>query len=69
MIPPQRCLCLVKGRHRYVFAWSPGRESELLAVLCELAEGDACDFDWYDAAVLSYQMGRPLDRTVETLVL
>ncbi len=55
---PQRCLSFVKGRHRYVFWYRPGQESELLASFLEYAERPDVEFDWFDAAVLSYQMGK-----------
>ena len=47
-----------KGGHRFVFWYTPGCESELLAAFLEYAERDDVDFDWFDAAVLSYQMGK-----------
>ena len=54
----RRCLSLAKGHHRYVFTYHEGRESELLASFVDLAERPDADFDWYDAAVLSFQMGK-----------
>ncbi len=54
----RRCLSLGKGRHRYVFWYWEGQESRLLASLVHLAEQPEIDFDWFDAAVLSYQMGK-----------
>lgn len=54
----RRCLSLAKGRHRYVFDYHEGCESELLASFVELAERPDADFDWFDAAVLSFQMGK-----------
>ncbi len=54
----KRCLSFVKGAHRFVFWYRPGQESELLASFLEYAERPDVDFDWFDAAVLSYQMGK-----------
>jgi hypothetical protein len=54
----RRCLSLAKGRQRYVFWYWEGQESRLLASLVQLAEHPETDFDWCDAAVLSYQMGK-----------
>lgn len=54
----RRCLSLARGRHRYVFNYHEGCESDLLASLLMLAECPDSDFDWFDAAVLSYQMGK-----------
>ncbi len=53
----QRCISLMKGRQRFVFQYAPGRESELLAALVALADDPDSEFDWFDAAVLSYQLG------------
>jgi hypothetical protein len=61
----RRCLSLVKGRQRYVFWYSPGQESALLASLLEHAERPDLDFDFFDAAVLSYQMGRWIGNALE----
>lgn len=52
----QRSLRLDKGAHQYVFSYHAGQESELLAAFVELAEDDGCDFNWLDAAVLSFQI-------------
>lgn len=56
------CVSLHKGEHRYVFRYCPGRESELLASFVELAMDEDAEFDWFDAAVLSYHMGRQAER-------
>jgi hypothetical protein len=58
MEPGRRCLSLAKGRHRYVFQYYPGQESGVLACLLRLAQSPETSFDWQDAAVLSYQMGK-----------
>ena len=58
----QRCLSMVKGPHRFVFRYAEGRESELLASFVALAGDPDSEFDWFDAAVLSYQMGQRLSR-------
>ena len=64
----RRCLCLAKGRQSYVFWYIPGRESALLASLLEYAERPDLDFDFFDAAVLSYQMGKRIGNTAERRV-
>jgi hypothetical protein len=67
MIPAQCNLSLVKGRHRYVFRYAEGRESDLLASLVALASDPASEFDWLDAAVLSYQMGQQFAHELESV--
>jgi hypothetical protein len=61
-----RQLSLVKGHHRYVFRYEAGREAEIIANFASMAADPDSDFDWFDAAVLSYQMGRRLEMELET---
>ncbi len=58
----QRCLSMVKGGHRYVFRYAEGCEAELLSTFVALANDPDSEFDWFDAAVLSYQMGQRLSQ-------
>ena len=67
MNPAQRCLSMVKGEHRYVFRYVEGRESELLSAFVALANDPDSEFDWFDAAVLSYQMGQQLSRELDSV--
>lgn len=67
MSPAQKCLSVVKGTHRYVFSYYEGGEAELLGSLVALANDPECDFDWFDAAVLSYQMGQQLARELDSV--
>jgi hypothetical protein len=60
-----RQLSLVKGQHRYVFRYEPGREADIIAAFASLAADEKTEFDWFDAAVLSYQMGRRLELDLE----
>lgn len=62
-----RQLSLVKGKHRYVFRYQPGREAEIIAAFASMAADAETEFDWFDAAVLSYQMGRRLEMDLETV--
>ena len=63
----QRCLSMVKGPHRFVFRYAEGRESDLLASFVALASDPGSEFDWLDAAVLSYQMGQRFSRELESV--
>lgn len=67
MTPAQRCLSMVKGRHRFVFRYCEGGESELLSCFVALANDPDSEFDWFDAAVLSYQMGQQLSREFDSV--
>lgn len=56
-----RQLSLVKGEHRYLFRYKPGSEADVIGAFASLASDGGTEFDWFDAAVLSYQMGRRLE--------
>jgi len=60
-----RQLSLVKGGHRYVFRYRAGREADIITAFAEMAANRETGFDWFDAAVLSYQMGRRLEMDLE----
>jgi hypothetical protein len=62
-----RQLSLVKGKHRYMFRYQAGREEDIIAAFAAMAEDTESDFDWFDAAVLSYQMGRRLEMDLEEI--
>ena len=60
-----RQLSLVKNGHRYVFRYPAGKEADIIGVFASMAADDDQSFDWFDAAVLSYQMGRRLEVDLE----
>jgi hypothetical protein len=60
-----RQLSLVKGSERFLFRYSAGREAEVIDAFASLAADRASQFDWFDAAVLSYQMGRRLETELD----
>jgi len=62
-----RQLSLVKGKHRYLFRYRPGNEAEVIGAFASLAADAASEFDWFDAAVLSYQMGRRIELELDEL--
>ena len=63
-----RQLSLVKGSDRFVFRYEAGREAEVIDSFSTMADDGACEFDWFDAAVLSYQMGRRLEMELDQIV-
>ena len=65
MVNGWRQLSLVKGAHRYVFRYHPGREADVIAAFADMADDRETDFDWFDAAVLSYQLGRRLENALD----
>ena len=53
-----RQVVLVKDKHRYIFRYQTGSELEALDAFVSLAGNVESEFDWFDAAVLSYQISR-----------
>jgi hypothetical protein len=62
-----RQLSLVKGEERFVFRYSAGQEPEVIDAFAEMAANPESCFDWFDAAVLSYQMGRRLETELDQI--
>ena len=56
----KRQLVLNKGAEKYIFRYENGREDELLDVLIDQAKDKRTDFDWFDAAVLSFKLTQSL---------
>ena len=52
-----RELVLVKHGQRYVFRCAPGQEPGLLDQLIEMARDGESGIEWFDAAMLSHQLG------------
>ena len=59
-----RQLSLVKGVERYVFRYKKGKEMGVIDQFARLAEDKKSTFDWYDATVLSMQLGRRLEMDI-----
>ncbi len=64
-----RQLSLVKGEERFVFRYQTGQESEVIDAFASMAAEEASGFDWFDAAVLSYQMGRRIETDLEQIAV
>ncbi|MCU0913646.1 MAG: hypothetical protein MUC88_03675 [Planctomycetes bacterium] len=65
---PQRQLVLNKGAEKYIFRYEHGREDELLDVLIDQAKDTRTDFDWFDAAVISFKLTQSLIGSAEQLL-
>jgi len=61
-------LVLNKGAEKYIFRYEPGREDELLDALIDQAKDRRTDFDWFDAAVISYKLTQSLIGSAEQLL-
>jgi hypothetical protein len=65
---PQRQLVLNKGTEKFIFRYEQGREDELLDAMIEQVKQRRTDFDWFDAAVLSYKLTETLIGRAEQLL-
>jgi len=51
---------LNKGTEKYIFRYDDGMEDRLLDAMVEQARDKRTDFDWFDAAVLSFKLTQSL---------
>lgn len=56
----KRQLVLNKGTEKFIFRYDSGCEDDLLDALIEQAKDHKTDFDWFDAAVLSFKLTQSL---------
>lgn len=63
-----RQLVLNKAREKFIFRYEDGREDELLDVLVEQAKDNRTNFDWFDAAVLSFKLTQTLISRADELI-
>ena len=56
----KRQLMLNKGGEKFIFRYDSGCEDQLLDTLIEQAKDSHTDFDWFDAAVLSFKLTQSL---------
>ena len=56
----KRQLVLKKGIEKFIFRYDNGCEDELLDALIAQAKDKRTDFDWFDAAVLSFKLTQSL---------
>jgi len=63
-----RQLVLNKAGQRFIFRYEDGREGELLDALIEQARDKRTDFDWFDAAVLSFKLTQTLISRADDLL-
>ncbi len=64
----QRQLVLNKGQERFIFRYEDGREDDLLNTLIDHARDSKTDFDWFDAAVLSFKLTQSLIGQAEQII-
>ena len=61
-----KTISLVKGEQHFCFRYEIGQEAKVLDALIELVNRRDLPFDWFDAAVLSHQLGQHLAKELKT---
>ncbi len=64
----QRQLVLNKGAEKFIFRYEQGREDELLDAVIDQVKDRRTDFDWFDAAVISFKLTQTLIGSAEQLL-
>ena len=64
-MPELKTLSLMKGQHHYCFRYEAGDESKVLDALVEMVNQRETSFDWFDAAVMSHQLGQHLAKELK----
>lgn len=64
----QRQVVLNKGKEKFIFRYEDGQEDKLLDALVKQAKDKRTDFDWFDAAVLSFKLTQTLIKKAEDLL-
>ncbi|HZZ44765.1 MAG TPA: hypothetical protein VFE58_17645 [Tepidisphaeraceae bacterium] len=60
-----KTLSLMKGGQHFCFRYEAGQESKVLEALVETVNRRDLPFDWFDAAVLSHQLGQHLAKELK----
>ncbi|HQY88645.1 MAG TPA: hypothetical protein PK402_08300 [Tepidisphaeraceae bacterium] len=63
-----RTISLVKGPHTFCLRYEVGSEQLVLDSLAEMVKKRDVPFDWFDAAVLSHQLGQHLSKEMQALL-
>ena len=63
-----RQLTLIKRGRYFLFRYRPGDEAAVIQNLIAKAEDPGSPLDWFDAAVLSHQMGHRMAGEMQTLL-
>ena len=64
-MPEKKMLSLVKGKQHYCLRYEAGEEATVLDALVEMVNQRELSFDWFDAAVMSHQLGQHLAKELQ----
>ena len=60
-----KTISLVKGSQHFCFRYEMGDEGKVLDALVDMVNRREVPFDWFDAAVLSHQLGQHLAKELK----
>ncbi|MEM1355174.1 MAG: hypothetical protein AAGC44_05880 [Planctomycetota bacterium] len=60
-------IALVKNGKRHVFSCMPGEEADLLNQIALMVSDPASELTWFDAAVLSHQLGERMSQRIQDM--
>lgn len=60
-------LALTKNGKRFVFRCLPGEEADLLNRIAQMVSEPGCELTWFDAAVLSHQLGERMSKRIDEI--
>ena len=63
-----RQIRLSKNGHEFRMSYQQGDEAAVLEALVDLVRRRDLPFDWFDAAVMSHQLGEHLAKELQTLM-
>ena len=61
-------LSLLKTDETFIFRYEPGNEEDVLDSIVQMANDRGNNFDWFDAAVLSFQLSKHLVEEADRLL-
>jgi len=64
-MPVTKTLSLMKGDQHFCFRYDVGDEPKVLEALIDMVNRREMSFDWFDAAVLSHQLGQHLAKELK----
>ena len=65
----KRQLVLNKGSEKFIFRYESGCEDKLLESFIEQVKDNRTDFDWFDAAVMSFKLTQSLINQADELLV
>ena len=67
-MPDTKTISLMKGKDHFCFRYEVGEESAVLDALIKMVNRRDISFDWFDAAVLSHQLGQHLAKELKAFL-